>query len=107
MAITIQQEGPHSVIISVTGQFDYRVKTEIQKLVASMGGFARYCFDFGETSRLHSTGVGLLIGLRQQLGGSRANVCLSNCGEEIMQVLAQAGVLNLFTVYPAVARASA
>ena len=101
MAITFQQNSTHAVTISVAGQFDHSIKTELQEGIASLGDMMRYCFDFGRTSKLHSTGVGLLIDIRQQLGGARANISLQNCSEEIMRVLKQAGLLPLFTVQTA------
>ena len=101
MAITIQQDSAHAVTISVAGQFDHSIKTELQKGIASLEKVMCYYFDFGRTSKLHSTGVGLLIDIRQQLGGARANISLQNCSEEIMRVLKQAGLLPLFTVQTA------
>lgn len=100
MAITLRQVRSNHVTIAISGQFDVRKKDEIHEVIAWVGMRAHYRFDLGKTSKLHHTGVGLLISLRQQLGGRRANISLHNCSEEIMRVLERAGLLQLFPVYP-------
>lgn len=99
MSLTIDvTEKGCSVTLRVEGGFDSSIKYEIQDVIERYGPGALYQFDFAGVTKVLSSGVGMLILMRQDLGGAHANIKLINCGAKVRNTLASGGLQSLFMI---------
>lgn len=99
MSVSIDVSGNGSLItFHIHGEFDSRLKHEIQDVIERHGAGALYQFDFSDVTIVRSSGVGMLIVMRQDLGGAHANIKLINCGSRIRYTLASGGLQGLFMI---------
>lgn len=99
MSISAEYSECHKALVIQAGeQFDSRCRPALQALVSQCEADMPYIFDFTGTTQVDSSGIGILIGLRQQLGGKRASISLINCGPEVMSAFMLTGLQELFTL---------
>ena len=91
-------ESGRTLYIAVYGEFNSRNKKEINDLVEKYGPDMSYHFDFSNTTHVRSDGVGMLINMRQAMGGMNANINLTNCGDGVRDIFCYAGLQGLFSI---------
>lgn len=97
LAIDVSNNG-RCITFYVEGEFDSSIKFEVQDVTERHGPGALYLFDFSRVTSVRSSGVGMLIVMRQDLGGAHANIKLINCGARIRETLACGGLQSLFII---------
>ena len=86
------------VFFYLQGEFGSEIKDQVQEMVRRHGAGATYHFDFANVSRVLSSGVGMLMMLRQELGGMIANIKLVNCSTSTRATFNYVGIQNLFFI---------
>tara|TARA_B100000405_G_C16642025_1_gene395264 strand:- start:385 stop:726 length:342 start_codon:yes stop_codon:yes gene_type:complete len=100
MTVTTTDEGGASqVVINVRGRFDFSKHREFREIQADLRGTeAEVVVDFADAQYMDSSALGMLLMLRESVGGENAEVTLRNCDGEIQKILAIANFQKLFTV---------
>ena len=99
MSIKIRRAKSGEIItFKIAGEFTSASKHQIQDVVEKYGAGICYQFDFAAVNKVYSSAVGMLIVLRQSLGGADANIKLVNCGAKVREVLYMAGLQSLFAI---------
>jgi anti-anti-sigma factor len=99
MSISAEYSGHHNELIIRAGEvFDIRCRSALLAMLGECDARVHCVFDFSRTRQADSSGVGLLIGLRQQLGGFAARMTLINCRPEVLETFMFAGLDGLFNI---------
>ncbi len=81
------------------GRFDGKIYQEFQDAYQrSAEPTSHYMVDFARIDYIDSSGLGMLLKLRERAGGSKTRVHLANCSSEIKKILRIANFHSLFTV---------
>ena len=100
MAVTVEAS-PDSkeVTISVHGRFDhtlYRAFREAYSPYTAPG--LRVVLNLGATEFIDSSALGMLLQLREEVGGDTANISIRNCNPTLSKILRIANFQRLFTI---------
>lgn len=99
MSVIVQnKEGGRVRVIKVVGDFRFDVHEDFREAYASNRPGDEVIIDMAETVSLDSSGLGMLLMLRDHLGGDTAQIKVVNPGPEIERVLAIANFDKLFTI---------
>ncbi len=87
-------------VIAVIGRFDFNIHEEFRQALdkAKAGGFTRYTLDFGAVDDMDSAALGMLLLLRDSLGGDKANIRVIRCRRELREMLEMANFQSLFQI---------
>ena len=84
------------VTISVKGRFDINVYEEFSVAYKGVTPPGESCVvDLAETEHLDSTGLGMLLLMRERLGRSKIKTAIANCPPEIARTLESVGLREL------------
>ncbi len=98
---TVSDDGKAITIsISISGRFDFAVQNEFRDSYYSTGpdDGVRFVIDMANASYMDSSALGMLLMMREHLGGNNASITLSNCMAEIRNILTVANFQSLFKV---------
>ena len=100
MSVSVTEvDGASQVVITVRGRFDFSKHREFREIQADLRGRdAEVVVDFAEAEYMDSSALGMLLMLRESVGGENADITLRNCGGEIQKILAIANFQKLFTI---------
>lgn len=86
-----------SLVICVEGRFDFHCHKEFRKACEEViGTFTECVVDLRGTEYLDSSALGMLLVLRESLGGVKVRV--TNCRPSILKILQIANFNSLFTL---------
>jgi anti-anti-sigma factor len=87
-------------VLAIAGRFDFNVHEEFREALEKMrgGGYSRYTVDMGAVEDLDSSALGMLLLLRDTLGGDKADIQISRCRSEIREMLVMANFQELFRI---------
>lgn len=85
--------------IKLPRSFDLSISREFRLLDKSGGGaIKQYAIDFAACNHMDSSALGMLLLLREELGGDGADITLLNCSHTIRELLRLARFEDLFRV---------
>ena len=94
---TANSDDGQELTISIVGRFDNAVQTEFKDSYQNVT-VARYIVDFTDTDFIDSSALGMLMMMREHLGGEAADITLKNCSQDIKVILSVSNFQNLFTI---------
>ena len=98
MSFTVSEQDA-SIVITMPGRFDNHSHGEFRSVHASLHGRNQpVVVDFQRTEYMDSSALGMLLCLRQDVGGDAAEVTLRNCGDAVSKILAIANFQKLFII---------
>lgn len=97
--ITSSSDGTEA-IIAVVGRFDFNLHDEFRQALdkAKTGGYAKHTLDLGAVDDMDSAALGMLLLLRDALGGDKANIHIVRCRRELREMLEMANFQGLFRI---------
>lgn len=98
---TTASDDRKTVKIEISGRFDHNLQRQFRSVCEALeapGPETQVVVDLSETEYIDSSALGMLLVLRNQVGGAKANIELRNPSEEIRTVFSIANIDNLFTV---------
>jgi len=101
MSFTTQLSGDgRSLTISIQGRFDFSRHLEFRDCYENLSmDPVSYCLDLGETTYLDSSALGMLLLLRDRVGGDRSCIEIINCSPDIKKVLTISNFQQLFSIH--------
>ena len=97
MAITIDTADNGVCVIKISGRLGLAHHLEFVQAYESIQGNA-VTLDLSETLSLDSTGLGMLLAMREHLGGEKSSIEIINCTSRIVDILEIAHFSKLFCV---------
>ena len=98
MAVEVQTDSNgKTVTLSVSGRFDYSTHGEFRKAYQDTAGDGTtYVIDLAETEYIDSSGLGMLLVLKEFAGGEKADVQIVDVRPEVRRILEIANFDRLF-----------
>ena len=91
--------GDCGVTISIQGRFDYSVQQEFRQSYEAGGSrVGRFVLDMQNADYMDSSALGMLLILREFVGGDSAVVKIINCSDEIRKILTISGFEGMFEI---------
>ncbi len=88
-----------TITIRVSGRFDFSTHQDFKKAYEQLpGNGGKFVIDLGDTEYLDSSALGMLLILRDYAGGDSANLLITNCREEVKNVLTIANFQQLMKI---------
>jgi len=87
-------------VLSIAGRFDFGVHEEFRAALEKIraGEFTKFTIDLGAVEDMDSAALGMLLLLRDNLGGEKANVQIVRSRPEIREMLNMANFSKLFRI---------
>lgn len=100
---TLSPDG-RELTISIPSRLNFALQAEFREAF-SKGKKAdtRYVLDFSATQYLDSSGIGMLLILREHCGRDKATITLRNCRPAIVKILTAVNFQRLFRIEQAAA----
>jgi len=98
MAITSKVTEDNSAILQISGRFDindFENFSDISKNLINKG-VKKYVVDLAETEYLDSSALGMLLLLRERVGGDVADITIVNASSEVKKILTISNFQRLF-----------
>ncbi len=83
----LSQDG-REVTLEMPERFDFSVHTEFRKAYENNNSARKYIINLGRTRYMDSSGLGMLLQLREYLGGDTSSIRIKNGDENIKEILA-------------------
>jgi len=100
MAITSNLEPARKELeIKIHGRFDFSTHQEFRKSFQDVDAENfKFIVDLSNAEYMDSSALGMLLLLRERAGGDSANVRLTGCSQEILQILNVSNFGSLFKI---------
>jgi anti-anti-sigma factor len=87
-------------VIAIVGRFDFNIHEEFRHALdaARSGTFTKYTLDLGAVEDMDSAALGMLLLLRDSLGGDKSNIHIIRCRRELRDMLEMANFQSLFRI---------
>jgi anti-anti-sigma factor len=87
-------------LIAIVGRFDFNIHEEFRQVLdmAKAGSFTKHTLDFGAVDDMDSAALGMLLLLRDTLGGDKSNIHIIRCRRELREMLEMANFQSLFRI---------
>jgi anti-anti-sigma factor len=98
MAITSKVTENNSAVLQISGRFDindFENFSETSKTLINKG-VKKYTIDLSETEYLDSSALGMLLLLRERVGGDDADITIVNASSEVKKILTISNFQRLF-----------
>ena len=100
MSISIVKDKANDEVnIVIEGRFDFSMNSDFRKILTDpdcLGG--KYTIDMGAVEDLDSSALGMLLLLREKAGGDNANIKISRCRPDIIEMLKMANFQTMFNI---------
>jgi len=88
MAIdTRESSDGKAVEISIRGRFDFSQISEFRQSYESQDKSLAFIIDLRQTEHIDSSALGMLLNMRQYLGGDQATIEIVNCSPGVRKIL--------------------
>lgn len=87
-----------TVILEVQGRFDFNMHREFRSAYENVDRETQFVVDLSAAEYMDSSALGMLLLLRDYVGGDKSHVVIRNCNAEIRKVLTIANFHQLFTL---------
>ncbi len=101
MSVTSEvTNGGATITVKVSGRFDFAVQNEFRDCYYDAGADknVNFIIDMSSTNYMDSSALGMLLMMREYLGGNSADISISNCSSDIKNILTVANFQSLFTM---------
>jgi len=101
MPVTSEVSADGSTItIKISGRFDFAEQNEFRDCYynTSPGEKTKFIVNMSGANYMDSSALGMLLMMREYLGGNEANISLINCSPDIRNILTVANFQSLFTM---------
>lgn len=90
----------NTITIKVSGRFDFAVQNEFRDCYYNSGSDdkVRFIINMSGANYMDSSALGMLLMMREYLGGNAANIAIINCSPDIKNILTVANFQSLFTM---------
>lgn len=89
------------LVIEIVGAFNMDIRREFQAAYEGQSDkYQRYAINLKNCTSLDSTGLGLLLVMRDYIGLSKEEILIIHCSPPVRQVLDYANFGELFKIYP-------
>jgi anti-anti-sigma factor len=96
---SVSSAGLPVVVIQVVGRFDFQCHREFRDAYYQhTGKECRYVVDMSRTDYMDSSGLGMLLLLREHAGGDKADIVISQPNPTITKVLTIANFHKMFKI---------
>jgi len=100
MGISVTKDSSSNVVtIVIAGRFDFSMNSDFRKILSdpdSSGG--SYNIDMGGVDDIDSSALGMLLLLREKAGGDSANIKITRCRPDIIEMLKMANFQTMFNI---------
>jgi len=100
MSISItkdEKENENTIVID--GRFDFSMNSEFRKIVlVPEYSEEKFTIDMGAVEDIDSSALGMLLMLREKVGGDTAGIKITRCRPEIIEMLKMANFQTMFTI---------
>lgn len=98
MSVTSRIDREKSIVtIAIDGRFDFAQHKDFRNAYQNIApGSMKFIVDLSKASYLDSSALGMLLLLREHVGGERGSVCITGSSEEVRRVLKIANFDKLF-----------
>lgn len=86
------------VVIQIEGRFDFHMHAEFKDSYIGYPPRTRFVIDLGNTTYLDSSAMGMLLLLREHVGGDTSNIRIIKCTPEVKKALSISNLDKLFMV---------
>lgn len=99
MPLTLESSGDSKIkTIKISGRFDFSTQNEFRDCyhgIPPEDGI-EFVIDMDGANYIDSSALGMLLMMREQLGGDSAKISITNCSSEIKNILHVANFQTLF-----------
>lgn len=92
---TVQDD---EITIVFPSELNYKLRRQFREIYENHSRGYRYVVDFRSVSMIDSSTIGMLLLLREYVGGEKANVTLTNCQSIVRELLIAAHFEQLFRI---------
>ena len=85
------------VTISIDGRFDFGLQKDFRSSYENLQA-KRYIVNLMNTEYMDSSALGMLLMMREHVGGSKADITLQHCSNDIKTILNVANFQSLFKI---------
>ena len=97
MAIVVDENAGGKYVIKVTGRFELSNHLDFVKAYESISGNTAV-LDLQGAIYLDSAALGMMLAMREHLGGEKAMIEIINCSSQVLDILKIAHFSKLFSV---------
>ncbi len=89
-----------TITIKISGRFDFAVQNEFRDCYydTDLKGNIKFVIDMSGANYMDSSALGMLLMMREYLGGNSADISLVNCSPDIKNILTVANFQSLFSM---------
>ncbi len=100
MSISITKDSANDeVCITIQGRFDFSMNSDFRKILSDPDCLGdKYTIDMGAVEDLDSSALGMLLLLREKAGGDNANINITRCRPDIIEMLKMANFQTMFNI---------
>jgi len=97
--LNVSADGKEAVV-SISGRFDFSTHSEFRHVLDGLKAvkYSKYTVDMGAVDDMDSAALGMLLLLRDAVGGDKADVHLVRCRTEIREMLKMANFQDMFRI---------
>lgn len=90
----------NTITIKISGRFDFAVQNEFRDCYynAGSGEKTKFIVNMSGANYMDSSALGMLLMMREYLGGNAANISIVNSSPDIKNILTVANFQSLFTM---------
>jgi anti-anti-sigma factor len=90
----------NKITIKISGRFDFAVQNEFRDCYynATPEENPQFVIDMAGANYMDSSALGMLLMMREYLGGNSANISIINCSPDIKNILTVANFQSLFSM---------
>ena len=97
MSVMAEVSG-NDTIIKIQGRFDFNVHQEFRNAYEGADAGSGFVVDMSNTDYIDSSALGMLLLLREQAGGDKANIKIVRANEEIKKILTISNFQTMFSI---------
>ncbi|MBI3776022.1 MAG: STAS domain-containing protein [Gammaproteobacteria bacterium] len=100
MTVKLTTTNGNEAVISIVGRFDFSTHGEFRHVLDALRAnkYAKYTVDMGAVDDMDSAALGMLLLLRDTVGGDKSEVQLVRCRMEVREMLKMANFQDLFRI---------
>ncbi|MEO5371922.1 MAG: STAS domain-containing protein [Magnetococcus sp. DMHC-1] len=97
MPITIETQG-NIVVMQIVGVFNYLLHNDFMRSIREAQKNATYVVNLMHTEHIDSAGLGMLLMMREMVGGDAARISLVNPNQKVRGILFMSQFQELFQI---------
>ena len=100
MTIAVQQSDDRKELrLKIIGRLELADHRDFREAyIASDPSQVSYVVDLQDTASIDSATLGMLLAMREDLGGEKVVITLANCSPEIVKILSVTNISRLFVI---------